>query len=974
MPILLTFLKMYQRMCQLYIRQLLLTLLLMSRILYPALEYSLKTSLIKTRVDSPYTQTFPFLGGKSSGKLRSTNRPKEPNPLPKQGGLVPLSKPIGKSLSVPLVLHKPPAKAGAITKAPVVKTPATPKPGIESTVTVEPVPKTESAVLEQPKAKGEAVVVADPPKPKEEGAPAVEQPKAKTETAIQQHPPKAEAKAVEVTDQPKPEGQSKPSLSLAGIKGRLGFGPSKPEKPPPVSQDDSAQLEEDEEADVQAAIQESLKAPTSPQVQSGAQSSTSKPMTDLDQQESDLMTQLDKLMAETIRLETMTNPSIRDSSRMRSIEGVTQGIVRQLEEIAQQRSKSSPPALSSQTSKVQSATPIAAPPVLRPEVPSAQVKAVSPHRSKPLTIERLIQGMSGQQDPQAVLGGASQPAPPDIGVQHQPTTPSVRDPEPPRVRSRERTPARQPRSATPQKEAQPTLLAIEDGSPPKGESRQEPPRERERTPPKEHSRERRRRRRSPSTSRDRSSEKRQRSPTPTKDRSHRGTRRSPSPRRDHASEERQRSPTPPKERSHRRRRNSPSPLRDRTSEEHRHSPVSTREHRHDRRRRSPTPTQDRLSEERKPSPPPSREPSRERRRRRRSPEPSEISKEERRRSPSPTDDHPPKDDRPVVTQDRPARPRPRFDPAREHAAAQRVMDRRRVVQPPREHGADPGTDGPPDTEAEVRQRRKYPPPPPPASSIRQTHSGHRSLAFANPPPRRDSVTESSQLSERQPLRVRSHETPPQRPMPKRVVATSMVGSSAPPRLQDTSGRAYRGEYYDQAQVRDDRTYGSQHQQERQDWGSSQRRVPSMGRRESLHAWAGHQYSGQHYQDWSQQQPSTQEYWHDPQHDQPQRYPQQPSAQHWHAQQQQQLQQQLPALPKPVFPPGMQPSVQPPPGLGPNVQRTRQGVMSQGTSMQYGSAASRQQSPIGSQPPQDRQQSAYPQHYPSTSGYFRQGYQ
>ena len=168
------------------------------------------------------------------------------------------------------------------------------------------------------------------------------------------------------------------------------------------------------------------------------------------------------------------------------------------------------------------------------------------------------------------------------------------------------------------------------------------------------------------------------------------------------------------------------------------------------------------------------------------------------------------------------------------------MNKRRVVQPPREHGRDPGTDGPPDTEEEVKQRRRYPPPPPPASSMRQPQTSHRSLAFANPPPRRDSATESSHLSERQPLGIRSQETPPQRPMPKRVVATSMVGSSAPPRLQDTSGRAHRGEYYDQSQVRDDRAYGSQYQQERQDWGSSQRRVPSMGRRESLHAWAGHQ--------------------------------------------------------------------------------------------------------------------------------------
>ena len=77
---------------------------------------------------------------------------------------------------------------------------------------------------------------------------------------------------------------------------------------------------------------------------------------------------------------------------------------------------------------------------------------------------------------------------------------------------------------------------------------------------------------------------------------------------------------------------------------------------------------------------------------------------------SETDDCPPKDDRPVVTQDRPARLRPRFYPSREHAVAQRLRDKRKVVQPQREHRRDPGTDGPPDTEDEVRQRRRYPQP------------------------------------------------------------------------------------------------------------------------------------------------------------------------------------------------------------------------------------------------------------------------
>ena len=403
----------------------------------------------------------------------------------------------------------------------------------------------------------------------------------------------------------------------------------------------------------------------------------------------------------------------------------------------------------------------------------------------------------------------------------------------------------------------------------------------------------------------------------------------PSSIRDRALDEQRHSPSSTREHRHDRRRRSPTPTQDRLSEEKRPSPSPSREPSRERRRRRRSPEPSEVSrEERRRSPSPKVVPPEspkvsskkskksgkkekkdskssrrteavetvedrttrdERSRSTRRPEssraqpPQSVSVEE-----TETDDHPHKDDRQVVAHDRPAKPRPRFDPSREHAVAQRIMDKRRVVQPPREHGRDPGTDGPPDTEEEVKQRRRYPPPPPPASSMRQSQTSHRSLAFANPPPRRDSATESSRISDRQPLRIRSQETPPQRPMPRRVVATPTVGSSAPPRLQDTSGSAHRGEYYDQSQVRDDRTYGSQYPQERQDRGSSQRRAPSMGRRESLHAWAGHQYSGHQYQDWSQQQPSTQEYWHDPQHGHPQHYPQQSSAtQHWHGQQQQQ---------------------------------------------------------------------------------------
>ena len=104
---------------------------------------------------------------------------------------------------------------------------------------------------------------------------------------------------------------------------------------------------------------------------------------------------------------------------------------------------------------------------------------------------------------------------------------------------------------------------------------------------------------------------------------------------------------------------------------------------------------------------------------------------------------------------------------------------------------------------------------------------------------------------------------------------------------------------------------------------------------------------------------TQGGWQNPQGGQP---PQaMTAAQQWTAQQQQQ---QLPALPAPVYPPGMQPTnVQAPPDLAAaNAQPTWQGATTQNAPMtfQFGSSAPRQQSPFGSQLQQgsavDRQQS------------------
>ena len=105
-------------------------------------------------------------------------------------------------------------------------------------------------------------------------------------------------------------------------------------------------------------------------------------------------------------------------------------------------------------------------------------------------------------------------------------------------------------------------------------------------------------------------------------------------------------------------------------------------------------------------------------------------------------DDPPKDGPQLAIQDKAAAARPRFDPSREHAIAKRIAENRRAaIQPQREHQRDPSTEGPPDIEEERRMRRKVPPPPP-AMSTRQASARHRPLAFARPPLRRDSATES----------------------------------------------------------------------------------------------------------------------------------------------------------------------------------------------------------------------------------------
>ena len=314
--------------------------------------------------------------------------------------------------------------------------------------------------------------------------------------------------------------------------------------------------------------------------------------------------------------------------------------------------------------------------------------------------------------------------------------------------------------------------------------------------------------------------------------------------------------------------------------------------------------------------------------------------------------------------------------------------------------------------------KRRPPLPPPATSTRQVSSGHKPLSFVRPPPQRTgSASESSFVpSERGPLRLRVwvEDTPPQRQMPRRTLATP-VGCSAPPRPESTSHRPAQGDYQGQSQVRDDRssqwersgewhdqrdypersrsrqwqgdqqwTERSRYQQERQDWGSTQGWTPGASYRDtgSQSQWRDQHTSSQRYQDWSQQPQNTQGGWQDPHQGHQAQQQQVTATQYWPTQQQQPRQQQLPTLPAPVYQPGMQPTnVQPPPGLGhTGVQQTWRGATTQNALIQFGSAATRQQSPFGSQPTQgsaaDRQQSPFGQQPQQSTGRspFNQGYQ
>ena len=204
----------------------------------------------------------------------------------------------------------------------------------------EPTPLTKQGETEAPDKPKDAVVVT---KTKPQGPP-TKAGKPAPPVIVEAATPKAKSEAVPQTDQPKTEGQPKPPLTLTSQTRKLEFGPpSKPEKPPPQHQAELVAKGDDDDADLQAALHE-----------------------------------LDRLTEESVRLESLSNPTLRDRSRIRSIATVSDDIEQKIREIESQRQAQS----SSKMAKTQEARAPEVKPSVLSQVRSKESKKAEKRRKK----------------------------------------------------------------------------------------------------------------------------------------------------------------------------------------------------------------------------------------------------------------------------------------------------------------------------------------------------------------------------------------------------------------------------------------------------------------------------------------------------------------------------------------------------------------------------------------------------------------
>ena len=516
-------------------------------------------------------------GGKSQGKTGSQNKPKEP------------------------VLPGKPE-----TKAPLAKTAW----AATHAKAVEPAVITKTNPQGPPAKAGDS---APPAVPKETAA------------------PKPVAITAALPVEPAAEEKAKPPLKLASKTGLDFSTPSKPEKPPAQFQGhEMAQVNDDEDKDLQAAVHASLQAPSSPQPQSGAQSSESKPTTDLDQQESELLGQLDRLMAESVRLESLPNPSVIDRSRIRSIATVAKDIEMKVNEIDVQRENQA----ASKARKIQERS-VAAVKVSATSKPPKHgdttevVTSVVPPSTQPLTLDKLMAGIGQPEKAMVPMAPSPKTHTPPMEQGDQPKAKPQPAPggDRPEVKSQAQVALEVQAPSLSAVPLPPFLMgrASERSNPPPEDRPKQRPskepaelsKERERTPPKEPSRE----------ARHEPSHGRERTPDSSKVKS-----------------KESRAEKHKKKESRRRRRSESD------------QPEKTHSGRDERSRSS-----------RRPDPP------------------QEAQQQLSQIEVSATDDPTPKSGSQLAIKDKPARARPRFDPTVEHVVGRRIAEkpaRNRLAQQP----------------------------------------------------------------------------------------------------------------------------------------------------------------------------------------------------------------------------------------------------------------------------------------------------
>ena len=196
-----------------------------------------------------------------------------------------------------------------------------------------------------------------------------------------------------------------------------------------------------------------------------------------------------------MRLESLPNPAIRDSSRIRSVATVMDDIEQQIKEIGEGRrvqSSSKKPKI--QETRAPKLIPSAQSQESRGSVTVERVRSVAPPSTQPLTLDNLMASVTQPEPPPQTAAISPEAQLLEIVGRDQPKAPSQAmpiedrpEPQQPMILAQAQPPVGHQEVSKP-----PSPVSEERPTQERRESAVEPSRERERTPSSEHSRSRRR--------------------------------------------------------------------------------------------------------------------------------------------------------------------------------------------------------------------------------------------------------------------------------------------------------------------------------------------------------------------------------------------------------------------------------------------------------------------------------------------------